>query len=446
MSEIGKGSEKNGLSPDALSPIPGVTIPAIASIYPGTDSTDGSTDGSGAEASDPQFPIGGFGVAWMARSPQGTFTFQTPPSPGQPSSPLTPISGCQFAIFEQVEGEAAIAYGLGTAPEDGTLGQWQWYPREEAQDQVPYQLPSATVHHLYPRTWYRYDGIFQSQMACEQFSPILAGNYQETSYPVGIFEWRFHNPSDRPVTLSVMLSWENLLGSCSSDSPDDPPLTFNATGGNFNRWVEDFFRVGCTLMNAQALGTDGYLAAQQPPPINQGQWAIVTVENPAVEVFYHTQWRPDGDGSDLWGDFATDGSLSDENGETPTAPGERVGAAIAVRFTIRPGRSRTIPFIVSWDLPTSALGTEALGTVPYRATDFFGRDGQSAWYMARTALKHYDAWRTAIDDWQQPILIQTQVPDLWKVNGLNRLGSLAIAFPPWTAANDYHPRGQLWRA
>jgi uncharacterized protein (DUF608 family) len=70
----------------------------------------------------------------------------------------------------------------------------------------------------------------------------------------------------------------------------------------------------------------------------------------------------------------------------PAAPGEQIAAAIAIRFTIRPGRTRKIPFILAWDFPVTEF---APGINYYRRyTDFFGRTGNNAWSVARTAFKH----------------------------------------------------------
>ncbi|MEM6501659.1 MAG: GH116 family glycosyl-hydrolase [Cyanobacteria bacterium P01_C01_bin.89] len=448
-----EGMLQNLTSPD-VSGIAGVKIPDVAQTF-----VPRAVDAESGKNSAAQFPLGGLGAAWVVRSPDGSFRFRCPLSKNQPKETITafPISGCQFAVFEQVEGKASKAYALAPSPsQDQSLSQWQWYPASDSG--ADNGTANAAIHHLYPRSWYSYGGVFQSQILCDQLSPILPGNYQESSYPVAVFEWRFYNPNDVPVTLSVMLSWENLIGSVVGDHNGSPTLKFNQSGGNFNRWVEDFFRVGCTLMNTQALGSEGYLTTKEAPPVNQGQWAIVTAENPAVEVFHHTRWRPDGDGSDLWDSFAGDGSLPNENGEAATEPGERLGAAIAVRFTVRPGRSRTIPFILSWDLPTSSVETAPVGPMPYRFTDFFGRDGQNAWYMARTALKHYDTWRSSIDQWQQSVAIAGSLSKASIVDNAEGLGSianlrtaainglhqLASDLAPWTAADELHPRGQLW--
>ena len=54
--------------------------------------------------------------------------------------------------------------------------------------------------------------------------------------------------------------------------------------------------------------------------------------------------------------------------ETPADPGEQIACAIAIRFTIKPGKTKTIPFTLSWDLPV----TEFKQGVNYfrRYTDF----------------------------------------------------------------------------
>ena len=76
---------------------------------------------------------------------------------------------------------ASQAYALSTQPpEDGTLQAWQWYPQSEEQN-------TGTYHALYPRSWFVYENVLQTQLTCEQFSPIWADNYQETSYPVAVF-------------------------------------------------------------------------------------------------------------------------------------------------------------------------------------------------------------------------------------------------------------------
>ncbi len=387
-------------------------------------------------------PLGGFGAGSLGRSPRGEFNFWHMDG-GE--HVFANLPGCQFAVFEQAEGDLPRTYALSSEPPaDGSLGDWAWYPASTA------ERSTGTYSALYPRSWFTYENVLQTHLTCEQFSPILAGNYQETSYPVAVFEWTAHNPTDRPITVSILLSWENTVG-WFTNALKNPEITVRDDGspeyeyqprwgeseGNFNRWIEDFSRVGCTLLNLEGLIDPG----DRPLAEGMGQWALMTVQNPAVEVFHHTRWNPAGDGSDLWRDFSRSGELSDESDDRPAKAGERIGAAIAVRFTLRPGKTRKIPFILAWDFPT----TEFKAGVTYyrRYTDFFGRNGQGAWSIARTALKHYDAWREGIIAWQKPVLDRPDWPDWFKMGLLNELYDLTAGATVWSAADERDPKGQF---
>jgi non-lysosomal glucosylceramidase len=140
-------------------------------------------------------PLGGFGAGCIGRSHRGEFNlwhidggehvFQN-------------LAACQFSVFEQA-GDQTQAYAMSTvAPTDGSLNQWQCYPQTTVTGQA-----TGNYQALYPRSWYSYENIFQAQLTCEQFSPIWADNYQETSYPIAVFEWTAHNP---PTSQSLSAS------------------------------------------------------------------------------------------------------------------------------------------------------------------------------------------------------------------------------------------------
>jgi non-lysosomal glucosylceramidase len=187
------------------------------------------------------------------------------------------------------------------------------------------------------------------------------------------------------------------------------------------------------------------MARQHPlldPEEGDGQWAIATLLNPILdEVTYHTRWNPGGDGADLWQSFAATGTLPGVEDEAPAQPGERIGAAIAVKFTLRPGKSRQIPFILTWDFPVM----EFAQGVQYcrRYTDFFGRNGANAWSMARTGLKHHRSWQEQIRAWQQPILERSDWPDWFKMALCNELYNLTQGGTLWSAASEQDPVGQF---
>ncbi|NES96349.1 MAG: bile acid beta-glucosidase [Desertifilum sp. SIO1I2] len=383
-------------------------------------------------------PLGGFGAGCIGRSSRGDFNLWHLDG-GEHI--FRNLPACQFSVFEETADGKTQTYALSTEkPADGSLAAWHWYPAStETQS-------TGRYHALYPRSWYVYENVFQSWLTCEQFSPVIPGNYQESSYPVGIFDWTVHNPTDEPITLSIMLTWQNTVGwftngaaSSEIEVRDDgsPVYDYQPRWGestdNFNRWIENNFRVGCLMSR---------LSTHEIPREGEGQWAISTVANPSVEVFYHSRWNPEGDGDVLWQTFATDGTLSDSEDETPAAKGEQIACAIAVRFTIRPRRTRKIPFIIAWDFPITEFGSEP-ASYYRRYTDFFGRNGKNAWAMVRTTLKHSDTWKENIQAWQNPILEREDLPNWFKMALFNELYLLTGGGTLWTAADEEAPVGHF---
>ena len=397
-------------------------------------------------------PLGGLGAGCIGRSPRGDFNlwhidggehvFQSFPA-------------CQFSVFEQI-GDRSHAYALCTEPtENDSLGTWQWYPvSETTPDNTPAPIQnskskiqnSGEYHALYPRSWFLYRNVFQSNLTCEQFSPIWAGNYQESSYPIAVFEWTAHNPTDQPITLSIMLSWQNMVGWFTNalKSPevkvrDDGSPVYEykprlwESQGNCNQWVESGDSAGCIMRRTRENEAGS-------PSEGEGQWAILT-RSDLGEVFYHTRWNPIGDGAELWDSFSKTGSLPNLNNETPASETEHVGTAIALRFTLAPGETKQIPFILAWDFPV----TEFAEGVNYfrRYTDFFDRSGENAWSIAQTALKNYKRWQTQIHQWQHPILDRPDLPNWFKMALFNELYDLASGGTLWSAATKRDPIGQF---
>src|SRR4028118_848810 len=72
-------------------------------------------------------PLGGFGAGCLGRSSRGDFNLWHIDG-GEHTFKSLPA--CQFSVFEQAGNSAPQAYAMCTEPpEDGTLSQWQWYPK-----------------------------------------------------------------------------------------------------------------------------------------------------------------------------------------------------------------------------------------------------------------------------------------------------------------------------
>jgi non-lysosomal glucosylceramidase len=374
-------------------------------------------------------PLGGFGAGCIGRSPSGSFNLWHLDG-GEHIFDHFP--GCQFSVFEQTADGSAQAYAMATDKPNNQLSNWQWYPSEN----------SGQYHALYPRSWYVYENVFQADLTCEQFSPIWADNYQESSYPAAVFVWTAHNPTDQPLKLSIMLSWQNMVGwfTNSNRSPeiqqreDGSPFydyvpRLNKSAGNYNKLV-------CKHDIASGWVMDGEWVGE--PQEGDGQFAVAAA-SAGAEVFYHTRWNPAGDGNELWNSFAKEGRLSNFE-DASVSTGEQIGGALALRFTLAPGETRQIPFALSWDLPVTEFAESK--SAYRRYTDFFDRGGRNAWAIAQTALKNYPLWQDKIQTWQQPILNQ-DLPNWLKMALFNELYDLASGGTLWSAASAADPVGQF---
>ncbi|WP_338430447.1 GH116 family glycosyl hydrolase [Synechococcus elongatus] len=377
-------------------------------------------------------PLGGFGAGCWGRSPRGDVTLWHLDG-GEHW--YGSIPACQFAVYESGMG----AYALSTeAPTDGSLSRWNWYPASTP------ERSTGEYSALYPRSQFSYQQVFQAEIHCRQFSPILPHDYQATSYPIAIFCWQLHNPSDRPLTISLLLSWENLCG-WFTNTNKAPEVVYRDDGSPVYDYVPAWGQSEGNLnQRIQGEGWQGLLLDQtrsQTPDEGDGQWAIAVAEAEGLEIFRCDRWNPTGDGSELWQTFAADGSIPDRQDSSSAAAGERLAGAIAVRLTLQPGESREIPFSIAWDLPVTEF---AAGVKSFRRyTDFFGREGCNAAAIAATGLQHYAEWETAIEAWQQPILDRTDLSDTFKLGLFNELYDLCSGGSLWTAASEADPVGQF---
>src|SRR6185369_5000790 len=323
-------------------------------------------------------PVGGFGAGTFSRTYRGDFArwhikggvhkYQT-------------LWANQFAMYQQAEGGEGVAQVLTSAHPSGELKAWKW----------DYPVGAGNYYSLYPKSWYDYRWEkFPAHVTLEQFSPILPDNYKESSYPVAVYRWHAENTTDKAVTVSVMLSWQNLLGAFRTFGRD---LKGGQAAGNFNKFVTEPLGGGAIK---------GIVFDREHPKgiTNEwdGQWVIATQEAAGTEVSYQTTWVPGAKGPDtaesLWQSFAKDGNLPNSD-RTWISSGEQINGAIAIKFTLKPGEKRTVPMVIAWDMPVVQFGSGRKWHRHY--TEFFNSEGNNAWKIAREGLLNAAKWSDALD-------------------------------------------------
>jgi non-lysosomal glucosylceramidase len=347
-------------------------------------------------------PLGGMGAGSIGRTHRGDFArwhldvgrhrFETIPAD-------------QFSVYVR-RGDKSSAHVLSTIRPD-TLGSWNWDMPEG----------SGTYHGLFPYAWFDYDWAeLPVRLLARQFSPVIAGNYRESSYPVGVFEWQIENPSPDPVTVGLMFSWLNDIG---RDRGQD------RCGGHRNVSSRRDGMVGVVL--------EGPSDAPNAPW--NGTFAIMADEQPGVRLTTWDRFSVD-DGSDVWADFAADGRLGDIVDGRPSRPGEAIAAALAATVDLAPGETRVLSFSLAWDVPIVEFGA---GTCWYkRYTRFFDRSGRNAWAIGADALNRRSEWADAIDAWQAPMLSDASRPDWYKGALFNELYYFVDGGTVWTDGEPFH--------
>ncbi len=331
----------------------------------------------------------------------------------------------QFHVFMR-SGGRTIAQTLSTEapPAAAGLERWAWgYPEGR-----------GDYFALYPKSGFSYEEnpAWPVKLAVVQFSPVIAGNYKETSYPVAVYKWIAHNPTSRPAEVSILLTWENMVG---WEAAAAPPASRQASfvwdrrgAGNWSEFVEDGANKGFLFRKKGQDVTRGNALS--------GSMAVAAREVPGkTRVHFHADFDPQGDGADVWASFSSDGTLPGVRASAPAGTGRSDGAALAVKFLLKPGERLEVPFAVAWDFPYYEFEAGAKHRKKY--TDFFGAEGESAFRIASEALSKAGEWEKTIDEWQRPILSDPKLPGWLKQALINELYVLAET-SIWDAPTNLH--------
>jgi non-lysosomal glucosylceramidase len=370
-------------------------------------------------------PVGGIGSGGFERLMNGNFStwFLKPGWMVEDT-----VWADQFHVFMRTAGRTVVRTLSTTAPPAGAgLGAWAWN----------YPAGKGDYFALYPKSGFSYEENpeLPVKLAVVQFSPIIAKNYKETSYPVAIYRWVAVNPTKQPVDVSLLLTWENMVGweavrarPAAGAAPQASFVWDRSSAGNVNEFVESgrhkgilFRRQGQDVRTANAMA---------------GTMAIAVLESsPRTKVHFQAACDPRGDGADVWTKFAADGTLDGTRSSAPAAAGQGTGAALAVSFTLKPGERLEVPFAIAWDFPYYEF--EAGAKQKRKYTAFFGAEGTNAFRIASEALSRSAEWEMAVDAWQKPILADAELPDWFKQALLNELYVLAET-SIWDATTDLH--------
>ena len=341
-------------------------------------------------------PIGGLGTGSIGRTHRGDAA-RWHLEVGRHA--FAPVAADLFSVYVGTPGGAGTATVLSALRPD-VLPAWGW------------SLPEGggTYHALFPRAWQAFEpDVLGVRLVGEQASPVIAGDYDSSALPLGTVEWWVENPGSEPLTVGIMLSWQ--------DPAADP--TGPAPAGAWHESIETL-DAGGAILHAPAGAPSGL----------RGTFAIAASRAPGVTVTTRTRFDAVAD-TELWADFAADGRLDPSDDRRPSEDGEAIGAAVAATVELAPGERRSIRFAIAWDYPMVEFGAGRRWWKRY--TRDWGRSGERAFDLAQHALSSAPAWRAAIEAWQRPVLDSDERPDWYKAALFNELYFLVDGGSFWEA-------------
>ncbi|XP_076443638.1 non-lysosomal glucosylceramidase-like isoform X2 [Babylonia areolata] len=344
-------------------------------------------------------PIGGIGCGTIGRGYRGEFCrFQM--SPGLYH--YKEVEANQFILTLRRNGETVYQQVLSSHKKKGkALKSWKWgFPGEQ-----------ATYHALYPRAWTVYRIPEHSvTVTCRQISPIFPHDYKDTSLPTAAFVWEIRNDGDSDLDASITFTFKNGQG-----------VKADSAGGC---WAEPF-QHPLDSTGSSGSTTTGSLA--KGVSINQtisGQscsYNVAATDKPGVKVTYHTAFDPNGSGHNVWNNLYTNGHLGSSTEATPKASkGQEVATAVCASTTVKCGSSGHLDFCLAWDMPVVQFKA-AENKYSRRYARWFGTAGDAGPRLCAYALAHFPLWEQKIEDWQNPVLQNKNLPAWYKSALFNEL-------------------------
>ncbi|MDR2431688.1 MAG: hypothetical protein LBD99_05490 [Candidatus Margulisbacteria bacterium] len=293
-------------------------------------------------------PLGGFGAGTFSRSPYGDFNIWHL-FPGVHIEKN--LEHCALVIRRQSRKKIRVQP---LSLKDTIWGGQQLNPKK------------CVYSALYPRSWYVYREL---DVTVEQHSPVLPHNYKETSYPVACFNVLINNRHSTPEEVSVLFSWQNILGFAYEGGDNAAKYKFRPLKTRrYNERCSDYEYQGI-LFKADSAGGDAL----------DGEMCLATRAPAGARVSFCTQYDAEQPPDVVREPFATRGVLHERASVECAYP----AGAIAVKALVNPGETVTVPFALVWDIPRCLRGQ----VVRYY-TRYWGAGGGSAFALAKDALQN----------------------------------------------------------
>ncbi|XP_014220612.1 non-lysosomal glucosylceramidase [Trichogramma pretiosum] len=341
-------------------------------------------------------PIGGIGGGSIGRGFKGEFCRYSI-QPGIYNYTVMPAN--QFIVtISDASGKVVYNQVLSTNKNPQNLKSWKW----------GYDGSRAEYTGLFPRAWTYY--TFEDKkleglgLICRQVSPVMPGEYRDSSLPCAVFVWDVINDTNNDYKVAITFTFQSGCGS-KDDSKGEKWTEFfqaknQARGCLIHQEIHD---MPCTYaISSRANGSDVHLGR-------------------------HLKFDPISSGCKIWDDLQNEGRLEDDNHDD-NAVSEKtkkpVAVAVGAQVLAKAHDVAQLEFCLVWDMPKIQFYNKQVTHERYY-TQFFNSNEEGSEKAAVTisgyALMNYKRWEETISSWQSEVLDDPQLPKWYKSALFNEL-------------------------
>ncbi len=227
------------------------------------------------------------------------------------------------------------------------------------------------------------------------FSPLVPFVLKDSSYPVALLVFRLRNPLPVAAEVSVVLSWENLIG-VGSDGRGAPRSDRTGVVAATIPSEQGYFGVRFTAPTvvSHPPAPAGAPAGSVAPAPGAADMVLMAYPQLPEATVTTASWNAASPRPAWWDGYERTGDVA---GAVPPGLEGKVhpAAAVAVRLTLKPGGVADLPFVVAWYLPhTVGPGGEEIGR-------YYQNVFTDAADAGRRALADWDSLYALTEDWQE---------------------------------------------
>ena len=204
-------------------------------------------------------------------------------------------------------------------------------------------MPALTFRGEYPFGWYDFEETgLPVKASMEVFSPLVPMSPRDSVIPAAVFNLTVRNISAAPAEVALLASVRNAVG-ISGRTGKEPGLD-EQYDGNANAVFQEEGSTFLEMTSALPKDAPGY-----------GSMALAAV---GADIGGMAAWESL---DALLATVSTAGAFSGPAAAKAREKGKTIDGALAAPFTLKPGESRTVSFVLAWNFPNVVHGAPGWG-------------------------------------------------------------------------------------